>query len=59
MNGHKVKYLFYENTGKSTVTIPRAVIEANNLNWNHKDDVNLIIEEIDGNKGIFIYKKEK
>ena len=40
---NKVKYLFYENTGKSTVTIPRAVIEANNLNWNHKDDVSLII----------------
>lgn len=41
------------------VTIPRAIIEAGNLNWDHKDDVNIIIKEMNGQKGLFIFKKEE
>jgi len=29
------------------------------LNWKHKDDVNLVIKNIDGKIGLFMYKKEK
>jgi len=58
MNGHSIKYLFYEDTKKSTVTIPRSIIEANNLNWNHKDDINLVVKEIDGQVGLFLFKND-
>lgn len=57
MNGYKVKYLFYEKSKKSEITIPRSVIEANILDWNHKDELNLIVKTIDGQKGIFLFKK--
>jgi len=58
MNGYKVKYLHYEKTGKSEVTIPRAIIEANLLNWEHKDEINLVMKVLDGKKGLFLFKKE-
>lgn len=58
MTGYSVKYLFYEETGKSTITIPRAIIEANKLDWKHKEEVNIVVEEINGKKGIFLFKKE-
>ncbi|KKM30628.1 hypothetical protein LCGC14_1566070 [marine sediment metagenome] len=59
MNGHPVKYLFYESNKKSIVTIPRAILEANNFNWDHKEEINLVVKTIDGQKGIFLYKKDK
>jgi hypothetical protein len=58
MNGHPVKYLYYESNKKSNVTIPRAVLEASNLHWEHKDEINLVVKTIDGQKGIFLYKKD-
>ena len=57
MNGHPVKYLFYKANKKSQVTIPRAILEASNLNWRHKDEINIMVKNIDGQKGIFLYKK--
>ncbi len=59
MNGYPVKYLFYESNKKSMVTIPRAILEANNLNWNHGEEINLIVKTIDGQQGIFLFRKEK
>ena len=62
MNGHPVKYLFYKSNKKSIVTIPRAILEASNLNWGHKEEIKLVVKTIDGQKGIFLYKsntKEK
>ena len=38
------------------VTIPKAILDANNLNWNPKDDVYILFKEIDGQAGLF--KKE-
>ncbi len=58
MNGYPVKYLYYESNKKSILTIPRAILEAANLNWNHKDEINLVIKTINGQKGLFLYKKE-
>ncbi len=48
-------YLNYYCSG--TITIPISIAEA--LNWKHKDDVNLVIKNIDGKIGLFMYKKEK
>ncbi len=58
MNGHPVKYLFYEPSGKSVITIPRAIIEANNLDWNHQDEIRIIFKIIDGQEGLFLSKKK-
>ena len=58
MDGHLTKYLYYENTGKSQLTIPRKFLEIEKFNWNHNDDVYLVAKEIDGQKGIFIFKKK-
>ena len=58
MNGYPVKYLYYKSNKKSIVTIPRAILEAANLNWSHKEEINLVIKTIDGQKGLFLYKKE-
>ena len=58
MNGHPVKYLFYESNKKSMVTIPRAILKANNFNWSHGDEIKLVVKTIDGQQGIFLFKKE-
>jgi len=58
MNGYPTKYLHYKS-GKSVITIPRAVLEANKLNWQHKDKINLEVTTIEGIRGIFLYKKEE
>lgn len=58
MNGHTVNYLHYEESKRSIITIPRAILEAGNLNWNHKDEIKIIIKEIDGKKGLFLWKRE-
>jgi len=33
-------------------------MDANNLNWEHKDEINLVVKMLDGQRGIFLYKKE-
>jgi len=58
MDGHLTKYLFYEKTGKSQITIPRKFLEVEGINWEHNDDLYLITKIIEGRKGIFIIKKE-
>jgi hypothetical protein len=59
MDGYVTKYLFYDANRQSMVTIPRPIILANNLDWNHKDDINLVVKTIDGKKGLFLFKKEE
>jgi len=58
MNGYKTKYLFYEDSKNSMVTIPRAILDAVNLFWNHKDTIKILVKEIDGQKGLFLFKPE-
>jgi len=41
------------------VTIPRAILEANNLNWSHGEEIKLLVKTIDGQQGIFLFKKEE
>lgn len=57
LNGHPTKYLFYESNKKSIVTVPRAIIDAANLNWNHQDQINIIVKTINGQQGLFLFKK--
>ncbi|MBA7709166.1 hypothetical protein ES703_118078 [subsurface metagenome] len=57
MNGKTTKYYKYKHSGSGTITIPISIAEA--LNWKHKDDVNLVIKNINGQIGLFMYKKEK
>lgn len=59
MNGHLVKYLFYEKTGKSQITIPKRILEINDFNWEHGDDIFIVAKTIDDQKGLFIWKREK
>ena len=58
MNGYKSKYLYYKVNKQSIVTIPRAILDANNLNWDHKEDINIIYKELEGQPGLFLFKKE-
>ena len=58
MNGYTSKYLYYKSNKNSIITIPRPIIEANNLNWDHKDEIGIIIKEINGQKGLFLWKRE-
>ena len=59
MDGHLTKYLYYKSSGKSQVTLPRKFLEIEKFDWEHDDDLYLISKEIDGQKGIFIFKKEE
>lgn len=59
MNGYTVNYLYYEESKRSIITIPRAIIEAGNLSWSHKDDIGIIIKTVDGKEGLFLWKREK
>ena len=57
MDGETVKYLYYESNKRSIITIP--VVLARSLNWSHKDDINILFKEIDGQSGLFLFKKEE
>ena len=58
MDGHLTKYLFYEKTGKSQITIPRKFMEVEKIDWEPNDDLYLVVKIIEGRKGIFVFKKE-
>jgi len=57
MNGKSTRYYKYESSGSGSVTIPIAL--ADGLNWSHKDEIIIQIKTIDGNTGLFFFKKEK
>ncbi len=57
MNGKTTTYLFYESNKQSIITIP--VSMAKGLNWKHKDEINIVFEVRDGQKGLFLFKKEE
>ncbi len=59
IEGHMTRYLYYRNSNKSAVTIPRAILKANNLDWNNGDTIILVFKEIDGKNGLFLRKKKE
>ncbi|KKN61156.1 hypothetical protein LCGC14_0524510 [marine sediment metagenome] len=56
MNGETTKYYVYETTS-GRINIPKNV--AKMLNWDHKDDIGVILKTIDGKQGLFLWKREK
>ncbi|MHA1488541.1 MAG: hypothetical protein ACTSRI_02665 [Promethearchaeota archaeon] len=56
MNGEITRYYKYEKSGSGRITIPIALAKA--LNWEHLNDINIIIKSIDGKTGLFLFKKE-
>ena len=57
MNGETVKYLYYDSNKRSLITSP--ITFARGLNWKHKAEINIIFETKNGQKGLFLFKKEK
>ena len=53
-----IRYLHYKKTNRSSVTIPRAILEFNNLDWKHGDIIILVLKEIEGKKGLFLRKDD-
>ena len=58
MDGHLTKYLYYEKTGKSQITIPRKFLEVEKIDWKHNDDLYLNVKIVDGKRIVCISKKE-
>ena len=54
MKGTATKLYIYENTSPR-INIPLKIVEG--LNWGHSDDLRIEIKTIEGNTGLFIYKK--
>ena len=55
MNGETTKYYKYKNSsGKAS--IPLAM--AKGLNWKHLDELNIVFDVRNGQKGLFLFKKE-
>jgi len=55
MNGEITKYYKYNTSGSGNLTIPIALAKA--LNWEHKDEINVIFDVKKGQKGLFLFKK--
>ena len=56
MNGNTTKYYYYEKSGSGRINIPIAL--ARDLGFEHKDDIQIVIQTINGQKGLFLFKKE-
>ena len=57
MNGETTKFYQYESSTSASITIPKSI--AKSMNWNHKDEIGIIIKIIDGKKGLFLWKREE
>jgi bifunctional DNA-binding transcriptional regulator/antitoxin component of YhaV-PrlF toxin-antitoxin module len=57
MSGETTKYYKFEKTGSGRITIPISM--AKGLNWGHKDEINILIKTINGQLGLFLWKREE
>ena len=55
MNGETTKFYSYETTS-GRINIPKKVARV--LDWNHEDEIGMIIEVVNGKKGLFLFKRE-
>ena len=55
MSGRIVQYKKHEKQGSGRIFVPVSIAQA--LKWEHGDELNLTIEIIDEQKGIFLCKK--
>ena len=56
MNGTPTKYTKAESRGSGSILIPIKIAKA--LNWADGDEINLIFETKEDQKGLFVYKKK-
>ena len=56
MSGRIVRYKKYDKQGSGLIFVPVSIVQA--LKWEDGDDLNLTIEIIDEQKGIFLCKKK-
>ncbi len=56
MNGKTTKYRKYEGHGSGTIIVPIAIAKA--LNWEDGNEIQIIFDAKDNQKGIFLFKKE-
>ena len=56
MDGDTTKYYKFEKSGSGRVTIPVRLAKA--LNWEHNNKIGIIINTIDGQQGLFLWKRE-
>lgn len=56
MNGETVKYQLNEENSISKITVP--IVLAKGLNWKDKDQIGVKNETIEGQAGLFIWKRE-
>ncbi len=57
MNGNIAKYYYYKGSGSGRVNIPIAI--ARDLGFKHKEGLCVVTKTIDGQKGLFLWKREK
>ena len=57
MKGETTKYYKYDKSGSGSLTVPIAL--ANALEWEHKDQIHIIIKTIGNNTGLFFYKQKE
>ena len=57
MNGKTTKYYKFESSGSGRVNIPIAL--AKGLNWEHNNEINIVIHTIEGQTGLFLFKKKE
>ena len=55
MSGRIIRYKKHEKQGSGRIFVPVSIAQA--LKWEDGDGLNLTIEIIDGQKGIFLCKK--
>ena len=56
MNGETTKFYQYEKTS-GRINVPVSISKV--LNWKHKNSIGMIIKTIDGQTGLFIWKREE
>jgi formylmethanofuran dehydrogenase subunit D len=55
MNGETTKYYKYKNTSGKLNLSPST---AKTLNWEHGDEIRYVVKTIEGQIGLFFFKKE-
>ena len=56
MDGETTKYYKFEKSGSGRLTIPISL--AKSLNWEHGDNIGIIIDIKEEQKGLFLWKRE-
>ena len=56
VDGETTKYTRYEGTS-GKVVISKSIAKA--LGWEHKDEIKVVFKTVEGNEGLFLFKKKE